>query len=361
MKKNRVLVAMSGGVDSSVCLIKILEQGYEPIGVTMKLWESPDGLPATDSYCCSLESINNAKIICQKYNVPHYTLDFRNEFKKNVVDYLVNEYFNGNTPNPCINCNKYLRWGSLINQAKILEADFIATGHYAIIKKDKKYGFTLSKGKDTLKDQSYVLWNIDKKLLSKTLFPLGKLSKDEVRKIAVENKLITAEIPDSQELCFLPNSDYRQFLKDYAPKRSSKEKQGNFVLENGQIIGKHMGISNYTIGQRRKLGLSGPEPNYVKKIDKKNNIIQVSSREKMFFEECNVKNLNFLIPLEKWKKSSITTYIRYNHKGVGSKIEFLEKDALKIKFKSPQFAVTPGQSAVFYQDDLLLGGGIISK
>tara|TARA_A100001037_G_scaffold49189_1_gene41036 strand:- start:4075 stop:5160 length:1086 start_codon:yes stop_codon:yes gene_type:complete len=361
MKKNRVLVAMSGGVDSSVSLIKILEAGYEPIGVTMKLWESPQGVPATDSYCCSLESINNAKIICQKYNVPHYTLDFRTDFKKNVVDYLVKEYFKGNTPNPCINCNKHLRWGSLIDQAKTFEADFIATGHYAVIEKNKNYGYTINKGKDKNKDQSYVLWSIDKKLLNKTLFPLGNLTKKEVRKIAFEHDLITAEIPDSQELCFLPNSDYRQFLKDYAPNRSAKEKKGNFILDNGEIVGTHMGISNYTIGQRRKLGISGSEPSYVKKIDKKNNVIQVSKREKMFFENCIVKNINFLIDPKQWENDLITTYIRYNHSGVDSEIQFLDKKTIKIKFKSPQFAVTPGQSAVFYKDDLLLGGGIISK
>ena len=359
--KKRVLVAMSGGVDSSVTLIKILEDGYDAIGITMKLWESPVGMPSTDSYCCSLESINNAKIICEKYNVPHYTLDFQEQFKKNVVDYLVKEYFKGNTPNPCIKCNSELRWGSLVKKAEELDADFIATGHYAIIKKDEDSGFVINKAKDKTKDQSYVLWGINKELLKKTLFPLGKISKNEVRTIALNNNLITADIPDSQELCFLPNSDYRQFLKDYAPTRSLNEKKGDIILDNGEIIGKHNGISNYTIGQRRKLGISGPEPRYVKKIDKKNNTIQVSSRKKMFFEECTVENINYLIDSNKWELNPVNTYIRYNHSGVSSKIQFLNKNLIKVKFKIPQFAVTPGQSAVFYQNNLLLGGGIITK
>ena len=355
----RVLVAMSGGVDSSVTLLKIIEEGYEPIGVTMKLWESPEGSPSTNSYCCSVEAINNAKLVCEKYGVSHYTLDFQDVFRKNVVDYLVDQYFAGRTPNPCIQCNTHLRWGALIRQADDLEAQWIATGHYAQIDELAGVGPVIQKGVDEKKDQSYVLWGIDSQLLHRTLFPLGNFRKEEVRNIARKAGLVTAEIAESQELCFLPNADYRQFLKDYVPERVGAEKKGAMVSPNGEMVGEHRGISQYTIGQRRKLGVTGPVPNYVQQIDTKTNTITVAPREKIYFPGCQVRQLNWLIPLEKWPAGVVHTHIRYNHHGVESTLEHGKDGNVTVKFESPQFAVTPGQSAVFYIDNILLGGGII--
>ncbi|MDP6297500.1 MAG: tRNA 2-thiouridine(34) synthase MnmA [Candidatus Marinimicrobia bacterium] len=355
-----VLVAMSGGVDSSVALLKIIEEGYDPIGVTMKLWDSPEGTPSTDSYCCSVEAINNAKLVCEKYDVPHYTLDFQDDFQKNVVDYLVDQYFSGNTPNPCIQCNTHLRWRGLIQKADDLNAKWIATGHYARIDELKGVGKVIRKGVDETKDQSYVLWGIGEDLLEKTLFPLGNLRKKEVREIARKEGLVTAEIAESQEICFIPDADYRRFLKEYVPDRAGTEEKGAMVSLDGEVVGEHQGLSQYTIGQRRKLGVTGPISSYVQQINLETNTITVAPREKMYFPGCRVHQLNWLIPPEEWPTGIIYTHIRYNHDGVESKMEYRENGSVSVKFKSPQFAVAPGQSAVFYIDDILLGGGIIA-
>ena len=251
----RVLVAMSGGVDSSVALIKVIEEGFEPIGITMKLWESSDsdGTPSTDSYCCSIEAINNAKNVCKKFGVPHYTLDYKEIFRKNVVDYLVDKYFTGITPNPCIQCNVHIRWGALFDKANDLDANWVATGHYAKIGKMENSGAIIRKGIDDNKDQSYVLWGIDPKLIPRTLFPIGDLTKQEVRIIAEKADLITANIKESQELCFLPNADYRRFLKEYAPNRTALEKDGIIISTEGETLGNHTGISIHNFDCSKKL------------------------------------------------------------------------------------------------------------
>ena len=358
----RVLVAMSGGVDSSVTLLKILEEGYEPIGVTMKLWESTDadGTPSTDSYCCSVEAINNAKLICDGFGVPHYTLDFKSIFRENVVDYLVDQYFAGLTPNPCVQCNVHLRWGALFHHADQLDAHWIATGHYAKIESVAGIGPVIRKGIDDCKDQSYVLWGIDRELIGRTRFPLGEFRKVEIRAIAEDAGLVTARVAESQELCFLPDADYRRFLKEYTPDRSKAEQEGPMLSKDGKTVGRHRGLSQYTIGQRRGLGISGPAPNYVQRMDRENNTVTVSSRNDLYFPSCSVAQLNWLVPPDQWPKGEIETHIRYNHHGVGSEIELGDNATAAVKFESPQFAVTPGQSAVFYADDLLLGGGIIT-
>ncbi|MBH30637.1 MAG: tRNA 2-thiouridine(34) synthase MnmA [Candidatus Marinimicrobia bacterium] len=359
----RVLVAMSGGVDSSVTLLKILEEGYEPVGVTMKLWESTDadGTPSTDSYCCSVEAINNAKLICDGFGVPHYTLDFKSIFRENVVDYLVDQYFVGITPNPCVECNVHLRWGALFHHADQLDAHWIATGHYARIDSVDGIGPVIRKGIDDRKDQSYVLWGIDRELIGRTLFPLGEFRKLEVRAIAEEAGLVTARIAESQELCFLPDADYRRFLREYTPDRSKAEQEGLMLSTGGETIGRHRGLSQYTIGQRKGLGISGPEPSYVQHMDRENNTVTVGSRNDLYFPSCSLAKLNWLVSPEYWPKGKIQTHIRYNHHGVKSEVELGENATAAVSFESPQFAVTPGQSAVFYVDDLLLGGGIITE
>lgn len=362
--ETRVLVAMSGGVDSSVALLKVLEEGYEAVGVTMKLMEysTNSGTRPAHSYCCSVDAINNAKLVCQTVGVPHYTLDYQDVFRENVVNYLVEEYFSGRTPNPCIRCNIYLRWGALTGHADLLNAHWIATGHYARIDRTDPKRPVIRKGADPKKDQSYVLWGIPVETLNRTLFPLGSLTKQEVRKLAKDAGLVTADMAESQEICFIPNDNYRDFLYEYAPGRSEREEAGEFVSVDGSIMGNHKGISQYTIGQRRGLGISGPEPVYVRDIDPETKKITLSPRREMFFDGCTIENLNLFKDPGKIKNGGpIQVQIRYNHKGVPCRISTSGNGTIKAEFESPQFAVTPGQSAVFYRGDVLLGGGIIKK
>ncbi|MEE9168044.1 MAG: tRNA 2-thiouridine(34) synthase MnmA [Candidatus Neomarinimicrobiota bacterium] len=354
--KNRVVVAMSGGVDSSVALLRLVEEGYEAIGVTLKLWEY-DG--RNGSYCCSVEAINNAKIVCQSLGVPHYTLDYRNVFRENVVNYLVGEYFSGRTPNPCIRCNSRVRWGELFRHADLLRAHWMATGHYAQMDCSDAGRPVVKKGIDDRKDQSYVLWGIPTEALKRTLFPVGALTKEQVRRLAKEAGFVTAEIAESQEICFIPNDDYREFLTEFDPERSSREESGEFVLLGGETLGSHHGISKYTIGQRRGLGVTGPEAVYVQSIDSVTKKIVLAPRKEMFFDGCSVGELNWL--QDPWERREIHVQIRYNHSGVSCRVQRSDNGTVTAEFESPQFAVTPGQSAVFYSHDELLGGGIIQE
>jgi len=364
LDKNRVVVAMSGGVDSSVALLKIVEKGYETIGITMKLWDNRLNQSSFSSHmtCCSLDAINNAKLVCQSLGVPHYTLDYQDVFRDRVINNFVDEYFSGRTPNPCVRCNTHLRWGALLQQADLLSANWITTGHYARIVWKNPQQPTLKKGVYRKKDQSYVLWGIPRETLTRTLFPIGDLTKKEVRKLAKEANLVTADMTESQEICFVPDNDYRQFLKDYAPEQTSQEKTGDFVSEEGQILGKHRGLSHYTIGQRHGLGVFGREPLYVRDIDPEFIQITLSAKHNMFFNGCIIEKLNWLQDLD-IKKDNIPVriLIRYNHDGVNCSLSSHDNGTITAKFESPQFAITPGQSAVFYSGDTLLGGGIITR
>ena len=357
---NKVLVAMSGGVDSSVALLKIVEQGYDAIGITMKLWEYRDvsGNLLEDSNCCSVGAINNAKLICDRLNVPHYTLDFTDVFREKVIDDFADEYLKGRTPNPCVRCNSFVKWDTFIDQANQLGAKYIATGHYANIH-EKNGSFYLKKGTDPLKDQSYVLWGIPTHTLSRTLFPLGKHTKKEVRKIALENKLETANIPDSMEICFVADNNYKRFLKDYVPNKMNAVGKGNIKNETGQNIGQHEGYPNYTIGQRKGLGISNSEPLYVTKIEPKNNQIVVGKKETLYESKCNMSQVNWLVK-QKNTHFEVLAQIRYNSPLVPAEIRRINGQH-EIHFQSPQMAITPGQSIVFYNGDVVLGGGIIEK
>ncbi len=360
-KKNKtVLVAMSGGVDSSVALVKVLEMGYDAIGITLKLWENIDKKTnkAIDSDCNSLDAVNGAKLVCDRLGVHHYTLDFIDLFKEKVVKDFSEEYFSGKTPNPCIRCNSLVKWDALINQLNIFDADMIATGHYARIKFDNN-DFSLCKGLDTSKDQSYMLWQIKKEYLEKTLLPLGDLTKKEVRQIALENKLENAKRDESMDLCFVVDNDYKQFLTDFVPDKIKNISEGVIFDENDKEVGNHSGYMNYTIGQRRGLGLSFPEPRYVKKILPKDNKIIVSKKDGLFSKTANVKNLNWLNEIDNFPLSC-KARIRYN--SIGAKAT-LNNNNNKITciFDEPQLAITPGQSIVFYKNDKIIGGGIIEK
>jgi len=348
---------MSGGVDSSVALLRILEAGYEAVGVTMKLWEYDQvgGNIVQDTNCCSVETINGAKLVCDRLGVPHYTIDFTRIFKENVVDNFAEEYLNGRTPNPCVRCNSFVKWEAFFNQAKILNADLIATGHYARI--DLAHDIPkLRKGLDPQKDQSYVLWGIPRHTLSRTLLPLGDLTKKEVRLIAREHQLETSDTPESMEICFVVDNDYKRFLNEYRPDEMAAIKPGE-IFEDGNVVGIHEGYTHFTIGQRKGLGLSRPEPRYVRRIDSKKNRIYITRKDFLWDTNCLVSKVNWLVDIPALP-INIEVQIRYNSTPVAAEISS-ENEFLRIKFAEPRLSVTPGQSIVFYEDDLVLGGGII--
>ncbi len=356
--KKRVLVAMSGGVDSSVALIKVLEMGYEAIGITLKLWENRDKKTnkIIDSDCNSLDAVNGAKLVCDRLGVHHYTLNFIDLFKNEVVNNFSNEYFSGRTPNPCIRCNSIVKWEALIEQLDVFEADMIATGHYARITKHNNE-YHLNKGIDEIKDQSYMLWQIKKEFLKKTMLPLGDLNKQEVRKIALDYNLINANRDESMDLCFVVDNDYREFLNEFVPEKVKNVTSGEIIDEKGTAIGSHSGYTNYTIGQRKGLGLSFPEPRYVKKIMPNENKIVVSKKEGLLTTGCYVSNTNWMEDVIQFPLNCMVR-VRYNSQGTEG---ILSKENKKIfcEFKTPQLAVTPGQSIVFYNKDRIIGGGII--
>ena len=357
MSKKRVLVAMSGGVDSSVALAKILNMGYDAIGITMKLWDNNKfkGSQFQESTCCGIEEITGAKLVCSHYDVPHYTIDFSDSFIKEVVENFVDEYIDGRTPNPCVRCNSFVKWDAFLQKANELGADFIATGHYAqIFNEDGKY--SLHRGIDVKKDQSYVLWGIPQHTLARTILPLGKMTKTEVRTYAKKHNLATATVPESMEICFVADNDYKKFLNEYAPKKMDKIKSGN-ILHNGKVIGQHEGYTKYTIGQRKGIGVTFPEPRYVKSIDAKSNTITISKKEGLYSNGCIISSLNWLVNKNDLP-NKILVKIRYNSPLFEGDLEIKNN---KVKFISPQLSVTPGQSIVFYDKEKVLGGGIIEK
>ena len=357
LNKNRVLVAMSGGVDSSVAIAKLNEMGYETIGMTLKLWETTNPITKLkkNSHCNSTEAINGAKMICDRLGVHHYTINEIESFKKYVVDDFIDEYLEGRTPNPCVKCNSYVKWGNLIEQANKFDAYYIATGHYARIDNN----LIIKKGVDPQKDQSYMLWHIDRELINRTLLPIGNLKKDEVRAYAKQKNLETFDVPDSQDLCFVMDGDYRNFLNEFMPEKMGEINGGNIESQSGTVVGKHSGFTNYTIGQRKGLGLSNSEPRYVKKINPISNTITVAKKASMFSKVCTAKGINWLVDTPNFPFKALTR-IRYNSLGSMASIERKDEEYL-VTFEEPQLAITPGQSIVFYNEETLLGGGIIRE
>lgn len=354
LNKNRVLVAMSGGVDSSVAVNKILDKGYEVIGITFKLWENIDPITKRkkNSLCNSTEAINRAKLVCDRLGIHHYTLDYIDSFKKNVVEDFVSQYMQGKTPNPCVRCNSHVKWNSLIEHANKLNAYYISTGHYAGIVENK-----IVRGKDEHKDQSYMLWHLERGHIQRTMLPLGEMTKSEVREYANKNNLETSEIPDSQDLCFVMDGDYRDFLNEYMPEKMNNINNGDIENEKGEVIGAHSGFTDYTVGQRKGLQLSYPEPRYVKKINPITNTITVSKKESLYSDNCTTKNINWLIDKPRLPQE-VYAKVRYNGQGCKATIKKSDNDYL-VTFENPQLAITPGQSVVFYDEETLIGGGII--
>lgn len=350
MEEKRVLLGMSGGVDSSVSALLLKEQGYEVIGTTMELFAG--------SSCCNTNTYIDAKNVCNQIGVPHFIYNFKDEFKKYVIDDFINCYSNCLTPNPCIECNKFMKFGLMYEKAKELGCEYIATGHYAKTEYSEKYGrWVLKKSKAGKKDQSYVLWNIPKNLVEHVVFPLADFeSKDEIRKIATENNLKTANKPDSEDICFIPDGNYKRFLEENS---NLKPKKGNIVHVNGTVLGKHNGLYNYTIGQRKGLGISYKEPLFVVGFNRAKNEVIVGEKEYIYKTEMIVKNINLLLvdKIEDSMKVSVKT--RYSSKEEMATIEMVDEDTIKVVFENPVARITPGQSAVFYLDDIVVGGGKI--
>ena len=352
----RVLLGMSGGVDSSVAAIILMEQGYEVIGATMKLWDPEDD--EGQSKCCGDDSILDAKRVCDKLGIPHYTLNLKEEFKKCVIENFIEEYANARTPNPCIECNKYLKFNYFFRKAMELGCDYIATGHYAKTEFSDKYNqVVLKKSNAGKKDQSYVLYNIPKDIINKVLFPLGQFeNKEQIRKIAEKHDLLTAKKPDSQEICFIPDDDYAKFLSKNGRIES---KPGKIVDNQGNVLGTHKGLIHYTIGQRKGLGIAHETPLYVVKLDAQNNLLVVGDEKDIFSKELYANNLNFTVDIKRDLPIKVNAKIRYGAKEAEATLFPEVNGKVKVEFETPQRAITKGQSVVFYIDDVLIGGGKI--
>jgi tRNA-specific 2-thiouridylase len=362
-KNITVVVAMSGGVDSSVAAYLLKKQSYNLIGITMKTW-GYDDIPEKDSGCCSLETIYSARNVATELGFPHYTLDFTDTFNDIVISNFVDEYMKGNTPNPCVLCNKEIKWGALLRKAESLGASYIATGHYAQLNHvnydENLKRYFVSVAVDKQKDQSYALWRVSQDALSKTLFPLGGYTKPVIRNIANELGLKPANTPDSQEICFVPNDNYRELLQIRIPDFAEKFKEGDLIYKNKKI-GTHKGFPNYTIGQRRGLNVALGKPVYVSKIDPEHNVVVIDDEENLYNSSFMVREVN-LMKLDKLDKPmDIRVKIRYKDDGAPAIIEQIDETHIKVTFTKPKKSITPGQSAVFYDGDDVLGGGIIDS
>ena len=360
--KGRVLVAMSGGVDSSVAAVMLKEEGYEVIGITMKTWDysHSGGKSNKETGCCTLESMNDARQIALKYGFKHFIVDIREEFGDWVINRFVDEYMNGRTPNPCVLCNTHIKWTALLKRADDLGCEFIATGHYANIREENSR-FVISRGKDINKDQSYALWGISQKNLARTQYPLGKYHKTEIRQLAHDFGLLNvANKKDSYEICFVPDNNYRRFLKHRVAGLEDRVEGGLFVDKTGKVVGKHHGYPFYTIGQRRGLHLAMGYPVYVTDIDPIENIVTIGEESDLLNTVCTARQINMgkydRIPEE---DMNVVGAIRYNDDGAYGFLTQTGDDELKIRFPEGRHAITPGQALVCYEgDDVLCGGWI---
>lgn len=353
----KALIAMSGGVDSSVSAYLIKNLGYESTGITLKLFDNEDTEEKQEKACCSLDDIEDARSVCYKLGIPYYVYNFKDSFKENVIDRFISAYENGTTPNPCIDCNRYIKFEKLIRRAEELDFDYVVTGHYAIIEYDENLQrYILKKATDITKDQSYVLYSLTQNQLAKTLFPLGKMTKNEVRDIAEQMGFINARKHDSQDICFVPDGDYAKFIEQYTGKSYPC---GEFVDESGKVLGTHKGIIRYTVGQRKGLGLALPHPMYVKEKKLDENKVVLCENESLFSKELYAKDINLITCDRIEKPIKIKARVRYNQPEQDATVEQIDDNTLHIVFDKPQRAISKGQAVVLYDSDVVVGGGTI--
>ncbi len=352
----KALIAMSGGVDSSVAAYLMKEKGFDCIGVTMKLFANEDIGLAKDYSCCSLEDTEDARSVAFRLGMPYYVFNFKGDFEKNVIDRFIEAYECGRTPNPCIDCNRYLKFASLYEKGRVLGCEYVVTGHYVRRTLDPGTGrFLLKKGLDPMKDQSYVLWSLTQEQLRHSLFPLGEMTKDEVRRLASDQGFINAKKHDSQDICFVSGA-YTDFIRS----RTGKEyPEGDFIDEAGNVLGRHKGIIHYTLGQRKGFGLSFPQPMYVKKIDVGNNTVTLAPNASLFSRELVASDLNWIQIPGIRDEIRVRARVRYHHKEQPATVTPIEDGRIRVVFDEPQRAITSGQSLVMYDGDTVVGGGII--
>lgn len=355
--KKKVVVGMSGGVDSSVTAYLLKKAGYDVIGVTMQIWqEEPECTLEENGGCCGLSAVEDARRVAASIGIPYYVMNFRKEFKEQVMDYFLEEYLKGRTPNPCIACNRYVKWDALLRRSMEIGADYIATGHYARVVKLPNGRYTLKKSATEAKDQTYALYNLTQAQLSHTLMPVGEYSKEEIRQIAEDIGLAVANKPDSQDICFIPDNDYTKFIHENT---NVEIPEGNFVDLEGNILGTHRGITNYTVGQRKGLNLAMGKPVFVVEIRPETNEVVIGDNQDVFAPRLYANKLNFMGISDLAGDMVVDAKIRYSHKGAKATIRKIEDDLLECVFEEPQRAITPGQAVVFYKDDYVVGGGSI--
>jgi tRNA-specific 2-thiouridylase len=353
----RVVIGMSGGVDSSVAAYLLKKQGYDVIGVTMQVWQEDNDYQAREGGCCSLSAVEDARMVAYKLDIPFYVLNFKDVFKRNVIDYFIDEYMEGRTPNPCVACNKFIKFDALLKKAIDLGADYVATGHYATIENNGDR-YLLRKSEDDKKDQTYALYNLTQFQLAHTLMPCGIYKKERIREIAKEIGLLVHNKRDSEEICFIPDNDHGNYIKKQAP---GNVKEGYFVDKQGNVLGKHKGIVYYTIGQRKGLGIALGRPVFVTDINPPTNTVVLGTEEDIFKTELIAKDVNFMAFDELKDTTEVQAKIRYSAKPAKAWISPLEDGKIKVKFENKQRAITRGQSVVFYDKDVLVGGGIIEQ
>ncbi len=357
-ENKKVLVAMSGGVDSSVAVKLLIDKGYDCAGATMRLYSNEDIGMDKSKTCCSLNDVEDARFVAFKLGIDFHVFNFSSDFKEKVIDNFIDTYLNGGTPNPCIECNKHLKFQKFLERARLLEYEYIATGHYVKREYNEKSGrWNLKRSPDIKKDQSYVLYSMTQDQIAHTLFPVGDLSKDEIRSIAEKNSLINADKPDSQDICFIPDGDYANFIIS----KAGKQDEGDIILSDGTKLGRHKGLINYTIGQRKGIGVSYSEPLFVIDKNLENNTLILGTKDKQGCTSLIADNVNF-IPFEKLTEPiNCTAQTRYHQNDVPCTVYPLDNNQIRVVFNSPHKAVSKGQAVVLYDGDYIIGGGTIIK